>query len=153
MEGRGVYHLEANIIGTAERLAPEAIVNSHNGSSVREVLLQCACRFFSDCTFRYHGKGRCLDLPQTVCFHESFRARVHHSLSHHPPTGREMRSDGSSIELRFHPTAGMTYQFRVNLKDGSHATHLRIAIFPPDSIASHADGSEAEVNRTLNPHD
>ena len=56
MEGSGVYHLEANIIGTAERLAPEAIVNSHNGSSVREVLLQCACRFFSDCTFRYHGK-------------------------------------------------------------------------------------------------
>eukprot|EP01052_Picozoa_sp_SAG31_P040575 SAG31_NODE_5907_length_2263_cov_1.661275_1_plen_80_part_00 len=46
---------EANIIGTAERLAPEAIVYSHNSSGVREILLQVECRFFDDCTYRYHG--------------------------------------------------------------------------------------------------
>eukprot|EP01050_Picozoa_sp_SAG11_P017776 SAG11_NODE_2601_length_3182_cov_2.460590_4_plen_370_part_01 len=111
LEGEGDYHLEANIVGTAERLAPEAIVYSHNGSNVREVLLQVECTFFDDCTFRYHGD--------------------------------EMRGDGSSYELRFHPTAGMTYSFQAHLKNGSDATHIRFAIFPPDSIASNADGSEA----------
>ena len=38
-----------------ERLAPEAIVASHNGTDVREVLLLTECKFFDDCTFRYHG--------------------------------------------------------------------------------------------------
>eukprot|EP01051_Picozoa_sp_SAG22_P000238 SAG22_NODE_5_length_41775_cov_111.520971_1_plen_1241_part_00 len=114
LEGEGDYHLEANIVGTAARLAPEAIVYSHNSSGVREVLLQRQCRFFDDCTYWYHGV--------------------------------EMRGDGSSYELRFHPTAGMTYSFRVHLKDGSDATHIGFAIFPPDSIASQADGSEATVD-------
>eukprot|EP01052_Picozoa_sp_SAG31_P072418 SAG31_NODE_31393_length_368_cov_2.390335_1_plen_60_part_10 len=31
--------------------------------------------------------------------------------------GVEMRGDGSSYELRFRPTAGMTYSFQVHLKD------------------------------------
>eukprot|EP01051_Picozoa_sp_SAG22_P005321 SAG22_NODE_312_length_12614_cov_4.783540_9_plen_2027_part_00 len=111
LEGEGDYHLEANIVGTAARLAPEAIVYSHNSSGVREVLLLTECRWFDDCTYRYHGV--------------------------------EMRGDGSSYELRFHPTAGMTYSFRVHLKDGSAATHIRLGIYPPDSIAANADCREA----------
>eukprot|EP01052_Picozoa_sp_SAG31_P025793 SAG31_NODE_2285_length_6011_cov_5.276556_6_plen_680_part_00 len=59
--------------------------------------------------------------------------------------GVEMRGDGSSYELRFRPTAGMTYSFQVHLKDGSDATHIRFSIFPPDSIASKAAGSELEA--------
>jgi hypothetical protein len=38
-----------------ERLAPEAIVASHNGTDVRAVLLLTECKFYDDCTFRYHG--------------------------------------------------------------------------------------------------
>jgi hypothetical protein len=49
---------------------------------------------------------------------------------------------GASFELRFHPTAGMTYQFLADLKPGSHATHLRWEIFPPDSIVSSAADGE-----------
>ena len=56
--------------GTVERLAPEAIVASHNGTDVREVLLLTECKFFDDCTFRYHGVEMRGD-------GESFELRLH----------------------------------------------------------------------------
>ena len=66
-----------------------------------------------------------------------------HSAASVTPAGLTyLRSAGASFELRFHPTAGMTYQFLADLKPGSHATHLRWEIFPPDSIASSAADEE-----------
>ena len=46
LEGRGPYHLQVEIIGTAERLAAEAILG-------REVPLIIECRWYDDCEFRY----------------------------------------------------------------------------------------------------
>eukprot|EP01051_Picozoa_sp_SAG22_P012595 SAG22_NODE_1325_length_4736_cov_5.253397_3_plen_482_part_00 len=48
LEGSGSYHLQAEIIGTAERLAKEAIIG-------RESLLQIEQQWFDDAEFRYEG--------------------------------------------------------------------------------------------------
>eukprot|EP01052_Picozoa_sp_SAG31_P028132 SAG31_NODE_2689_length_5243_cov_3.364697_1_plen_540_part_10 len=152
-----LFSSEANIIGTAERLAPEAIVNSHNSSGVREILLQVECRFFDDCTYRYHGiviANKSLQLVFCVAQLLLKLLALLDGWSCVGPQGAEMRGDGSSYVLRFHPTAGMTYAFRAHLKDGSAATHIRFAIFPPDSIAANADGGEvaAEMAAMFDGH-
>jgi hypothetical protein len=59
-------------------LAPEAIVASHNGSDVRAVLLLTECKFYDDCTFRYHGVEMRGD-------GESFELRFHTTVCRHPP--------------------------------------------------------------------
>ena len=46
LEGSGAYHLQAEIIGTAERLAKEAILN-------REVPLQIECHWYR-CLSSFH---------------------------------------------------------------------------------------------------
>ena len=59
--------------------------------------------------------------------------------------GNQMRGDGSGFTLKFKPTSGFTYNFtgllqRVSGGQSTSAVHLQLSIFPPDSIASTADG-------------
>jgi hypothetical protein len=56
--------------------------------------------------------------------------------------GLQMRADGASFLLRFPAAAGLTYKFSVALqKDQQSGTHLRLAIFPQDSIGTASTGS------------
>eukprot|EP01050_Picozoa_sp_SAG11_P024269 SAG11_NODE_5117_length_1658_cov_7.623477_2_plen_211_part_00 len=64
-----------------------------------------------------------------------------------------MRGDGSSFTLKFMPTGGFTYNLSATLRpappEGSGAggevaaAHLRLAIYPPESISSAGDGETA----------
>eukprot|EP01051_Picozoa_sp_SAG22_P007036 SAG22_NODE_481_length_9943_cov_50.747562_6_plen_782_part_00 len=113
LEGSGSYHLQAEIIGTAERLAKEAIIG-------RESLLQIEQQWFDDAEFRYEGM--------------------------------HMRADGTSFLLKFSAGAGLTYQVLAVLRAGSAASHLRLAIFPPEAIGSASStGAASESNCQLPP--
>eukprot|EP01052_Picozoa_sp_SAG31_P002654 SAG31_NODE_95_length_25901_cov_24.763700_24_plen_548_part_00 len=75
----------------------------------RSVFVQVQCHLYDDCTYHYGGL--------------------------------EMRGDGSDFTLKFKPTTGFTYNFtgfirRAAGDSGSSAVSMRLAIFPPASIAS-----------------
>ena len=67
----------------------------------------------------------------------------------------EMRADGSDFLLRLPAVAGITYNFDTSLRSGS-AAHMRLAIFPPDSIGTASrstGGSDVQDDCTVEqPH-
>jgi hypothetical protein len=54
--------------------------------------------------------------------------------------GLQQRADGASFLVRILATAGITYKFLTTLQSGS-GTHLRLAIYQPDSIGTAATDS------------
>ena len=143
LEGRGDYHLSARIVGTTERISREVILN-------RPVLFQTECRFFDDCTFRCE---LLLSLP-FAAFLCRLRGCLHFSCVDEASVaitddGLEMRGDGSSFPLRSMLTAGFTYNFTATLRDNTDATHLRIAVYPPDSISTTDDAGSSGAGCNL----
>eukprot|EP01052_Picozoa_sp_SAG31_P047527 SAG31_NODE_9553_length_1259_cov_4.305172_1_plen_158_part_10 len=135
LEGSGSYHLQAEIIGTAGRLAKQAILG-------REVPLQIEQRWYDHRLLYSAGLWSLIDFCSSRFDDAEFRYE-----------GTHMRADGTSFLLKFPAGAGLTYQILAVLKAGSAAAHLRLAIFPPEAIgsASTSAGSASESACELPP--
>jgi hypothetical protein len=126
LEGSGNFHLKTEIIGTTQHMAAEAVLN-HPPTS-----LVVNCHWYDDCTYHYNEEEMRADGA-------SFLLRCANKINGVAICGAGiLHSDTVCIVRRSFPAAsGLTYQFSTMLKPSlQNGTHLRMAIFPPDSIGT-----------------